>query len=174
MRKLATLGAVALMLQGCAQVSGLAERMGLQRDGAQSAQAPADPFVSDAPEAALPPETTAPPPPPAARTAEALDTTTPEQRAAATAAPEAPVSELGTTVVSLGSPTEPGLWLKTPLVKTEAKGRVTNPANGQSSLVTLIPLDGPATAGSQMSLAAMRLIELPLTDLTEVRVALEG
>ena len=43
------------------------------------------------------------------------------------------------------------------------QGRVTNPANGKSSLVTLIPLDGPATAGSRMSLAAMRLIDLSLT-----------
>lgn len=139
--------------------------------------APADPFTQSpaepAPaEATLAPETAAPPPPPAATTAEALDTTTPEQRAAATAAPSAPTSALGTTVVSLGSPTEPGLWLKTPLVDAERQGRVTNPANGKSSLVTLIPLDGPPTAGSRMSLAALRLIEASLTDLTEVEVAL--
>jgi hypothetical protein len=66
------------------------------------------------------------------------------------------------------------LWLKTPLVSSEQQGRVTNPANGKSSLVTLIPIDGPATAGSRMSLAALRLIEASLTDLTEVEVALEG
>lgn len=81
---------------------------------------------------------------------------------------------MGKTVASLGSPTEPGLWLKTPLVQTEAQGRVTNPANGKSSLVTLIPIDGPNTAGSRMSLAALRLIGASLTDLTEVEVALES
>ncbi|MGC1505148.1 MAG: hypothetical protein WA782_13550 [Sulfitobacter sp.] len=123
--------------------------------------------------AVLVPATAAPPPPPAARTVEALDTTTPEQRAAAIAPPKTPSKALGKTVVSLGSPTEPGLWVKTPMVKSEAQGRVTNPANGKSSLVTLLPLDGPATAGSRMSLPALRLIGASLTDLTEVEIALE-
>ncbi|WP_254796749.1 hypothetical protein [Sulfitobacter albidus] len=120
--------------------------------------------------------TAAPPPPPAAKTQEALDTTSAAQRAAAAApaAPEETSKLLGTTVASLGSPTEPGFWLKTPLVKTETKGRVTNKANGKSSAVTLIPIDGPATGGSRMSLPAMRLIEASLTDLTEVEVTLEG
>ena len=174
MRILVISGAMALALAGCAQIGGLADRVGLGGGASADPAAPADPFVSNPPEAALAPETAAPPPSSTARTAEALDTTTPEQRAAATAAPAEPVSDLGTTVVSLGAPTEPGLWLKTPLVDSEVQGRVTNPANGKSSLVTLIPLDGPATAGSRMSLAAMRLIDLSLTDLTEVQVALEG
>lgn len=124
--------------------------------------------------AVLAPATAAPPPPAAARTVEALDTTTPEQRAAAVAPAQTPSKVLGKTVVSLGSPTEPGLWVKTPLVKAEAQGRVTNPANGKSSLVTLLPLDGLATAGSRMSLPALRLIGASLTDLTEVEIALEG
>lgn len=163
-------------LSACATVTGITERIGLNRGSAETA-APSDPFVQNAPavgESTLPPATTAPPPSATAATADALDTTTPEQRAAATAAPAAPTASLGTTVVSLGSPTEPGLWLKTPLVKTESQGRVTNPATGKSSIVTLIPLDGPQTAGSRMSLAALRLIEASLTDLTEVTVALEG
>lgn len=122
----------------------------------------------------LAPETAAPPPPEAAQTAEALDTTTPEQRAAAAAPVEVAGAALGTTVVTLGSPTEPGLWLKTPLVQAETQGRVTNPATGKSSLVTLLPLAGEATAGSRMSLPALRLIGASLTDLTEVEVALEG
>lgn len=118
--------------------------------------------------------TSAPRPPEAARTAEALDTTTSEQRAQAAAAPAEAAPILGTTVVSLGSPTEPGFWLKTPLVQQEASGRVTNPATGKSSVVTLIPIEGPKTAGSRLSLPAMRLIEASLTDLTEVEVSLEG
>lgn len=174
---------MAFGLSGCATVSGMAERFGVgqgaEQGEAQSAelQAPMEPFVktpTDSQSAVLTPETAAPPPPPAARTQEALDTTTPEQRAAATAPPEQPSRALGKTVVSLGSPTEPGLWLKTPLVSEEVQGRVTNPANGKSSIVTLIPLDGPETAGSRMSLPAMRLIELSLTDLSEVEVALES
>lgn len=120
--------------------------------------------------------TAAPPPPKAAKTQEALDTTTKEQRAKA-AAPAAVKQEtklLGTTVASLGSPTEPGFWLKTPLVKTETSGRVTNKANGKSSAVTLIPIDGPATGGSRLSLPAMRLIEASLTELAQLDVTLGG
>ncbi len=173
MKRILISGVLVLGLVGCA---GLTERFGLGPRQAAGAE-PSDPFVSMEPAAegaTLAPETAAPPPPPAARTAEALDTTTAEQRAAAAAPPEAPVKALGKTVVSLGSPTEPGLWLKTPLVSKEQQGRVTNPANGKSSVVTLIPIDGPATGGSRMSLAALRLIEASLTDLTEVEVALEG
>ncbi|KEJ89401.1 hypothetical protein [Sulfitobacter donghicola] len=120
--------------------------------------------------------TSAPPPPKAAKTQEALDTTTTEQRkqAAAPAAPEVTSKLLGTTIASLGSPTEPGFWLKTPLVKSETAGRVTNKANGKSSAVTLIPIDGPASGGSRLSLPAMRLIEASLTDLTELEVTLGG
>lgn len=119
--------------------------------------------------------TAAPRPPAAAKTQEALDTTTAAQRAEAAAPAAASEAKLlGTTVASLGSPTEPGFWLKTPLVKTQAAGRVTNPKNGKSSAVTLIPIDGPVTAGSRMSLPAMRLIEASLTELTEVEVTLGG
>ena len=120
--------------------------------------------------------TAAPKPPKAAKTQEALDTTTAEQRkeAAAPAAPAAVAKSLGTTVASLGSPTEPGFWLKTPLVKSETKGRVTNKANGKSSAVTLISIDGPATGGSRLSLPAMRVIGASVTDLTEVEVTLGG
>jgi len=85
-------------------------------------------------------------------------------------AEEAPAlaGELGSTIVSLGAAGEPGMWLKTPLVDREQKGRVYH--NGLWLAVTLIPIEGEATAGSRMSLAAMRALELPLTELTEVRV----
>lgn len=166
--------ALVVSVAGCGD---FASRLGLGQGKSEALEAPSDPFVESeaAPaEAVLAPETTAPPPPPTAKTAEALDTTTPAQRAAAAAPAEAPSKVLGKTVASLGSPTEPGLWLKTPLVSSEQQGRVTNPSNGKSSLVTLIPIDGPETAGSRMSLAALRLIEASLTELTEVEVALEG
>lgn len=76
--------------------------------------------------------------------------------------------ELGATVVSLGAAGEPGMWLKTPLVTQTQKGRVYH--NGLWLAVTLIPIEGEAGAGSRMSLSAMRALELPLTELTEVRV----
>ncbi|MGJ8625484.1 MAG: hypothetical protein ACSHXB_00880 [Sulfitobacter sp.] len=166
---------IGFLVFGIAGCSNIAERFGIGRG--KAAQTGTVPTISAEPEvtaAVLTPATAAPPPPRAATTAEALDTTTPEQRAAASAPATAPRKSLGKTVASLGSPTEPGLWLKTPLVKVEAQGRVTNLANGKSSLVTLIPIDGPATAGSRMSLAALRLIDASLTDLTEVEVAFEG
>ncbi|RVT84571.1 hypothetical protein DXV76_09475 [Rhodobacteraceae bacterium CCMM004] len=107
----------------------------------------------------------APAPPPAARTAEALDTTTDAQKAAATAAPSETGARLGETTASLGDPTEPGLWLATPLVSSARAGRIEYAATGKSAVVELRPLDGPDTAGSQVSLAAMRLIGANLTDL---------
>lgn len=109
-------------------------------------------------------------PSPAARTVEEFDTTTAEQRSEAASATEEPEADLGLTVASLGSPSEPGFWLKTPLVTSPAKGRVVYPATGKSVAVELIPIDGPKTAGSRMSLPAMRLIEAPLTELPQVRV----
>lgn len=165
MTRLLIICSLVLGIAGC---SNLAARMGIGQ-GPQGSGA-----AAQSAGAVLAPATAAPPPPAAATTADALDTTTPEQRAAAAAPATAPSKALGKTVASLGSPTEPGLWLKTPLVQAEAQGRVTNPANGKSSLVTLIPIEGPNTAGSRMSLAALRLIGASLTDLTEVEVALEG
>gem|GEM_PF-323500 len=111
-------------------------------------------------------------PPSGARTAEAFDTTTQEERAAAvqTAQTETRASLLGTTIASLGAPSEPGIWMKTPLADSPGKGRVDDPASGGSVAVDLIPLDAPRGAGSQLSLAAMRLLGVGLTELPEVEV----
>lgn len=119
-------------------------------------------------------------PPPAASTAAtsvlqgggqtvaALDTATAAEKAAA-AAPAKGGGKLGSTVASLGDATEGGFWIKTPLVKAPAKGRVVNPADGKSANVDLQPLSGGG-AGSQLSLAAMQALGLSLTDLPEVEV----
>ena len=115
--------------------------------------------------------TSAPKPRPAARaTAAQLDTTTTEQKAAAAAPAQTAEQRLGTTIASLGDPTQPGFWIKTPLVKARGVGRIVNPANGKSSKVDLIPLDGPASGGSQVSLPALQLIGVSLTDLPEIEV----
>ena len=115
--------------------------------------------------------TRAPAPRPAARaTAAQLDTTTPEQRAAAAKPAEAAETRLGTTVASLGNPSEGGFWIKTPLVKERGIGRIVDPATGKSVKVDLIPLDGPASGGSQVSLPALQLLGVSLTDLPTIEV----
>ncbi|WP_235000554.1 hypothetical protein [Pseudooctadecabacter jejudonensis] len=110
-----------------------------------------------------------PPPPPNARTVEDFDTTSAEDRAEAVAAPVSSGERaLGTTIATLGSPTDPGIWFKTPLVTAVTQGRIEY--NGNSVAVELRPSGGAAGSGSQISLAAMRLIEAPLTGLPEVTV----
>ena len=123
------------------------------------------------PISATPAETLDPTPPPAppaaARTVEEFDTTTAADRAAAMAAPVGE-QQLGTTIASLGSPVEPGIWLRTGLVTELVQGRVEY--QGTSVNVELRPSGGSATAGSQISLAAMRLLGAPLTGLPELTV----
>ncbi len=103
------------------------------------------------------------------QSAASLDKTTEAEKEAATAAP-AGGSVLGTTIASLGDPTEQGFWLRTPLVDTETQGSVET-AGGAVVQVKLIPIDGPASAGSRISLAAMRALDLGLTDLATLTVS---
>ncbi|WP_040610789.1 hypothetical protein [Oceaniovalibus guishaninsula] len=145
-----------LALAACAQTTG--------RPGGGAAATAID---RPAPPPEIAAVVTAPPPPAAARTAAALDTTTPEQKEAATAAATGG-RLLGETVASLGDPTEPGLWIRTPLADAAGSGRLEY--QGRSAVVQLIPADGPATGGSQVSLAAMRLLGAPLTDLPTLNV----
>ncbi len=105
-----------------------------------------------------------------ARTAAEFDTTTKAQKAEAAKAPVAAETKLGSTIASLGDPTVPGFWVKTPLVKAEAAGRIVNPANGKSAKVQLQPLAGAASGGSQVSLPALQLIGVSLTDLPTIEV----
>ncbi|WP_394177353.1 D-galactarate dehydratase [Yoonia maritima] len=113
-------------------------------------------------------ETPAPPPPANATTVAEFDTTTVEEREAAVTQVAAVETRLGVTIASLGSPADPGIWLKTPLVTELSPGRVVY--NGKSVNVELRPSGGVAGSGSQISLAAMRLIEAPLTSLPELEV----
>lgn len=89
---------------------------------------------------------------------------------AAGAAPAGAGARLGTTVASLGPPSEPGVWLRTPLVTAVMRGRIEHPATGQSIGVELRPSGGEPGSGSQISIAAMRLLGLPLTSLPELVV----
>lgn len=159
MKQVFSLFAIVLLLSGCAA---------LQWPSASRPDAP-DSTATESTEA----ETGNPdvaPVPPAARTVEQFDTTTKEQRTAAAGGGSGGGQDLGVTITSLGAPSEPGFWLKTPLVSAPAKGRVVYAATGKSAQVDLIPIDGPKTAGSRMSLSAMRLIGAPFTGLPEIRV----
>lgn len=151
----------ALLLAGCTQMGGQVGRP-------DAAPAPA---VLEGASNAATAVTRAPAPRAAARsTAAQLDTTTPQQRAAAAQPARAAETKLGTTVASLGDPTRSGFWIRTPLVKEPAMGRLRNPANGKSAQVELLPLDGPAGAGSQVSLPALQLLGISLTDLPTIEV----
>ncbi|WP_227284089.1 D-galactarate dehydratase [Boseongicola sp. H5] len=77
----------------------------------------------------------------------------------------------GETIASLGDPSEPGLWLRTPLVSTERQGRITT-ESGASVTLRLIPIAGATGAGSRISLEAMRALGVPLTDLVPLTVSL--
>jgi len=114
-------------------------------------------------------ETPPPPPPQNAVTVEQFDTTSQEDRdAALVAAAPAEDQALGVTIASLGPPAEPGIWLKTPLVTVLTAGRVAY--EGKTINIELRPSGGAAGSGSQISLAAMRLLEAPLTSLPEITV----
>jgi hypothetical protein len=115
----------------------------------------------------IPAMTLPPPPPRTARTADQFDTTSAAERQAATQV-SAAGAEIGRTIATLGSPTEPGIWLKTPLVTAVTQGRIRY--QSRTINIELRPSGGAAGSGSQISLAAMRLIEAPLTGLVELTV----
>ena len=110
----------------------------------------------------------APPPRRGANTVDALDTATEEQRAAATAPATAEGERLGEVTASLGDPTDPGIWMRTGLVESRQSGRVVVEGSGAGATVELIPLEGEG--GAQLSLSAMRLLNVALTDLPTVIV----
>ena len=102
------------------------------------------------------------------QSAAALDALTEEQKTAAVAAPnggQAPSQVLGIVSVALGSPAQPGLWLKSNLVAAPTQGRAVL-ADGAGVNVELLPSDGGAT----LSFSAYRALGLGLTDLPQVQV----
>lgn len=78
--------------------------------------------------------------------------------------------KLGSTIASLGDVSQQGFWLKTPKVLVETPGRIVWAGSGSSVNVTLIPKQDASSGGSQISLAAMRALGVPLTDLPELVV----
>lgn len=152
--------AFVLLLAGCGAINLPNPFSGGQTEAPETAVAvPEQDATSDAPLAIRPPAN--------ARTAAELDTTTEADKAAALAVTAAPELEqsLGQVYVSLGNVTEPGFWLRSGLVNERAQGRVVT-ALGESLQVDLLPGEGAA----QLSLAAFRALNLPLTGLPEVTV----
>lgn len=130
----------------------------------------AAPDVAPEKTATTAPTVTAAVPKPTARTADELNTTTTQQRSEAAKPATTAEVRLGTTVASLGDPTLPGFWIKTPLVKARANGRVFYKATEKSAKVELLPLVGPASGGSQLSLPALQLLGVSLTELPTIEV----
>jgi len=128
--------------------------------------------VDAMPEPAATLDPTPPPPPPeTATTAEEFDTTSEEDRAAALEAPaEAGEAEVGRTLATLGDPADPGIWLSTPLVDELVMGRVEVAETGASAAMELRPSGGEPGSGSEISLPAMRLLEIPFTAIQELVV----
>jgi hypothetical protein len=107
----------------------------------------------------------------APRRAEDFDRSSAAERRAAVAAAQAAGGgrDLGQTLATLGPPAEPGFWLRTGLVTAVAQGQVQAPG-GTAVAVELRPSGGAAGAGSQISLAALRALGLPLTAIAPLRV----
>lgn len=84
--------------------------------------------------------------------------------------PTAELQKIGTTVAALGLLDRSGFWLQTPLVKSESPGVVVLVATGKRLNVTLVPKDGPAGGGSQISLAALTELGADMTDLVTLDV----
>lgn len=138
--------------------------------GGEAAQSTAQGPVARAPQTARP--VTEPERRGGRLTAEGFDMTTPAERAAARAAGGG--VPVGRTVASLGAPQEQGFWLRTGLVTAEGPGRVRVAGSDASVSVTLRPSGGSASAGSQLSLAAFRALDLPLTALPTLEVFAGG
>lgn len=74
-------------------------------------------------------------------------------------------------VASLGDPSVPGLWMETSLVGAEQQA-VLRSASGAEVQVTLKPAVNGGSA--RVSIAAMRALGLPLTELVELQVRPAG
>lgn len=148
----------ALVLTGCAD-----RKFGLFKRGDKTAEAvviaPAEADIApESPEAIIP------------LTVATASKVSASALAAATKPVTRPEQDKGTTVASLGLLEREGFWLRTPLVASEAKGRVVVEKSGASVNVMLLPSGAEAGSGSQLSIAAMQVLAIPITALVSVRV----
>lgn len=153
------------LLTGCTQVNGVAETMSNTVRGGLEDFSTLATFGLLNTKTAQPASATVTAPP--------VADTLPKEPAVPAVKP-AGDGRLGRTVAGLGDPGKPGLWLETPLVTAGGKGRVVWPTTGRWVAVALVPGSGEVTAGSRLSLDAMRALGAPLTDLIEVEVYTGG
>ena len=130
-------------------------------------------------------QTPAPPAPAAAKqsaavTPEILGTGTPtpanqldiatdsERAAAADTTQKSAGALLGVTVAALGNPAQTGFWLKTALVDVETQGSIRMADN--DSWLPLAASSGKSVKLTAAPVAAVRMLDVPLTALVEVRV----
>lgn len=97
-------------------------------------------------------------------------TSDPAPVVAETVAPRPQAGPLGEVVVSLGDPTQPGLWVKSTLVDVPTPGRLIT-QDGATLTVDLLPLGAAADGGAQISLEALRALGLPLTGLAPITLS---
>jgi len=102
--------------------------------------------------------------------AEAAKVTDVELKAAVAKPVVRPERDLGNTVAGLGMIDKTGFWLQTPLVKSHVEGRVVYLKTGSSINLTLIPNGAVAGSGSQISIAAMKVLGIPIVELAELGV----
>ena len=81
-----------------------------------------------------------------------------------------PEQDKGTTIASLGLLDRSGFWMATPLVKSESEGRAVYLKTGASVNLTLVPNGAAPGSGSQISVTAMQILGIPLTELAELQV----
>ncbi len=150
---------LALFLTGCADISGPGSGPGRLQPETDTIR----PVLRPGRQAATPRQD--------ARTVEEFDTSSAEERMTAIRNSTVGAEQnIGGTIASLGNVAKPGFWLETPLVSEPVRGRVVYPVTGKSVAVDLIPIDGPSTGGSRISLPAIRLLGAPLTSLPELTV----
>lgn len=94
----------------------------------------------------------------------------PEADIARASSPTSGGQILGTTTATLGLLERDGIWVATPLVSDQRVGRVVVVATGTSANVTLLPNGGVAGSGSQISVAAMQILGVQLTDIITIKV----
>ena len=156
------LGGIALVLSGC---SDLEQAFGVTPEPTTApVEVVQNTTVSQVAPPAVIQNTGAP------RKPEALDIATTEERSEATTIKAVSNEKsLGIAIAALGNPAETGFWVKSDLVKSPTKGRITDLASGKKVNVDLFPAE-TAQSGTQISLSAMRALDVSLIDLPEVQI----
>ena len=162
--KISMCGALCVAFGACvAPMGGLLNTS--KQPSAVVAQTPTETDLRPKPRPAAPTGTASAP-----LTAETATNVTEAEIAAATKPTTASTTDKGVTIASLGFLKQDGLWLSTPMVKSETQGRVVVEKIGKTINLTPLPNGAASGSGSQISIAAMQALGVSITDLVELRV----